>query len=76
MRSDRVGAMYLGGFDDIFDNCEDPSVLSININIQSILFQLAAENKRNLIPTLVLNAISTDIEKQSSEYSNISTRIT
>jgi hypothetical protein len=49
------GVTYPGGFDDVFDNSTDNSVITVNVNPESLLFRLAAKNGRSLIPTLVLN---------------------
>lgn len=48
-------SIYHGGFDDIFDNCEDNSTITININPISLLFKLAAKNKKALVPVLIVN---------------------
>ena len=59
------GVTYPGGFEDVFANSADNSVITINVNPQSLLFHLAVKNGRCLIPTLVLNetAIFTHAKK-------------
>lgn len=49
------GVTYPGGFDDVFDNSSDNTVLTVNVTPSSLLFRAAADYGRNLIPTLVIN---------------------
>jgi len=62
------GITYPGGFDDVFDNSTDNTILTVNVNPNSLLFISAVTYKRNLIPTLVLN--ETEIYTHSKNVVN------
>ena len=48
-------SMYPGGFQDVFSMCEDPSVLTINVNRHSRLYKILLQEKISIMPLLILN---------------------
>lgn len=48
-------SIYHGAFDDIFDNSEDNSVITINVQANSLLFKIASKTGKYLVPVLIAN---------------------